>query len=395
MSSTASEKIWTKPFWIALINNFFVFLAFYALLTILPIFVLQELGGTEGQAGLATTIFLVSAIITRAFAGRIIESFGKKKMLMVSVLLFAFSMLLYLLAHDLMFLLALRFFHGIWFSIATTVLLAAAADLVPAARKGEGLGYFIMSMNLAVVAGPFIALTAVRFVPYAVLFGGLAAVSILGFLLTFLIRLPAETPSRQPVFKQLAVNDLIEKRAVLPSSIGFLAAFSYASVISFISVYAEAINLFHAVNLFFVCFAAVMLLSRPFTGRLFDRAGPAYVIVPSLLVFSAGLFLLSTVTTTAVLLIAGGLIGLGYGSILPSLQTMAIQASPPERTSHATATFFMLFDSGIAVGSFVLGTIASLVTYSYVYIICGTLVLATLGIYMLLYRNQLRVQSAH
>ncbi|RKD73413.1 putative MFS family arabinose efflux permease [Sinobaca qinghaiensis] len=395
MSPTNSEKIWTKPFWIALINNFFVFLAFYALLTILPIFVLQELGGTEGQAGLATTIFLISAILTRAFAGRIIESFGKKKMLMVSVLLFALSMLLYLFAHELVFLLALRFFHGIWFSIATTVLLAAAADLVPASRKGEGLGYFIMSMNLAVVAGPFIALTAVRFVSYTVLFGGLAAVSILGFVLTFLIRLPAETPTRQPVFKQLALSDLVEKRAFPPSAIGFLAAFSYAGVISFISVYAESINLFHAVNLFFVCFAAVMLLSRPFTGRLFDRAGPAYVIIPSLLVFSAGLFLLSTVTTAAVLLLAGGLIGLGYGSILPSLQTMAIQASPPERTSHATATFFMLFDSGIAVGSFVLGTIASLMTYSYVYIICGTLVLATLGIYMLVYRNRLRLQSAH
>ena len=82
------EKIWTGPILVALINNFFLFIVYYALLTILPVYILNELNGTEGQAGLAMTIFMLSAIIVRPFSGKIIEMFGKRKTLLISQLFF-------------------------------------------------------------------------------------------------------------------------------------------------------------------------------------------------------------------------------------------------------------------------------------------------------------------
>lgn len=45
------------------------------------------------------------------------------------------------------------FLHGIWFSILTTVAVPVASDFIPEARKGEGIGYFVMSTNLGVVLG--------------------------------------------------------------------------------------------------------------------------------------------------------------------------------------------------------------------------------------------------
>jgi MFS family permease len=381
MNAASETRIWTKPFIMALINNFFIFLVFYSLLTILPVYVLDELKGTEGQAGLATTIFLLSAIIVRPFSAKIIEVFGKRKTLIISVLFFGISTFFYFWVDSLYLLLALRFFHGIWFSICSTVLVAIAADIIPAKKNGEGLGYFAMSMNLAIVAGPFISLASVQFISYKMLFMGLAIAIVIGFLCTFGIKFPKRDVPVIKESKSLTLHDLFETRAIPIAIIGCLSAFAYASIMSFISIYAKSQGLFESVSLFFVVFAAAMLISRPFTGRLFDRSGPSYVIYPSLIIFAIGLFALSVTTSTWMLLLSGVLIGLGYGALLPSFQAVGIQASAKNRSGHATATFFIFYDVGMALGSFVLGIISSSIGYSNLYILCGVIVIITVFVY--------------
>ncbi|WP_412103393.1 MFS transporter [Rossellomorea aquimaris] len=371
----------------ALSINFFVFLVFYSLLTVLPVYVMDEFGGSGAEAGMVTTIFLISAIIIRPFSGKIIEAWGKKKSLVVSVFLFGVSAFLYYFIRDFSWLLGLRFFHGIWFSIASTVLVSIAADLIPQKRKGEGLGYFAMSMNLAVVAGPFLALALIRFIPYDILFLGLAVTIVVAFVFSLWIK-PVEGESIVNTSKRFSWNDLIEVRAVPIAVVGFLTAFAYSGIMSFISIYAKEIGLFESVSYFFVVFAAAMLLSRPYTGRLFDRRGPDSVIYPSLAIFLIGLIILSITQSSAVLLLAGGLIGLGYGALLPCFQTMAIGSAPRERTGHSTATFFIFYDLGIAIGSVVLGMIAAGIGFTGLYLFSGGMVLITIFVYRYVTRQK-------
>ncbi|QTC40125.1 MFS transporter [Bacillus sp. V3] len=377
----STHNIWTKPFLMALSNNFFVFLVFYSLLTVLPVYVIDELHVSETRAGLVTTMFLISAIIVRPFSGKIIDALGKKKTLMISVFFFGASSFFYFVISDFNLLIALRFFHGIWFSIASTVLVAIAADMIPEHRKGEGLGYFAMSMNLAVVAGPFISLALVQFIPYSSLFLLLASMMVAAFILTFGIQTSPARTSDSKASRRISAKDLIEVRAMPIAFVGFLTAFAYSGIMSFISVYAKSVGLFESVSLFFVVFAAAMLLSRPYTGRLFDQKGPDSIIYPSLIIFAVGLAVLSITQSTIVLLAAGALIGLGYGALLPSYQTMAIQSSPRERTGHSTATFFIFYDLGIAVGSVVLGMISGGLGFTSLYLLSGAVVVVTLFVY--------------
>jgi predicted MFS family arabinose efflux permease len=381
--SNSTNSIWTRPFLMALFNNFFVFLVFYSLLTVLPVYVIDELQGSQSQAGLMTTIFLLSAIIVRPFSGKIIEGIGKKKALLMSIFFFAVSSFFYFLISDFYLLLGLRFFHGIWFSIASTVLIAIASDLIPEHRKGEGIGYFAMSMNLAVVAGPFLSLALIQFVSYSTLFLGLAITIVIAFILAFGIH-PAELPNtgRKPL-NRIRLHDLIEIKAMPIALVGFLTAFAYSGIMSFISVYAKSIGLFESVSLFFVVFALAMLLSRPYTGRLFDQKGPGSVIYPSLFIFAIGLIILSVTQSAGVLLLAGAMIGLGYGALLPSYQTMSIQSAPRERTGHSTATFFIFYDLGIAVGSVILGMISAGLGFTNLYLISSGVVLVTVFIFKL------------
>ena len=72
------ERLWNRAFVFCVLNNLFLFTYYYALLTVLPIYIMKDLGGTVKEAGLALTLFLVSSIAVRPFSGLIVEKLGKK-----------------------------------------------------------------------------------------------------------------------------------------------------------------------------------------------------------------------------------------------------------------------------------------------------------------------------
>ncbi|MFD1032192.1 MFS transporter [Metaplanococcus flavidus] len=373
------SPIWTKSFINISISTFFIFTVFYALLTYIPLHVMEDLNGTVTEGGLATSVFLVSAIIMRFAAGMILDKFGNKQVLVFSVLMFTFSTILYIFVGSLTMLLLLRFFHGIWFSLVTTVAGAIAADIIPPARRGEGMGYYAIAMNLAVVAGPFIALTMQPLAASQTIFIVFSVIMVIGFICVLFVQVE-QFPKEAAVRRKLSISNFLETKSMPIASVGFLISFAYASIITFISVYAESLGLLQTASFFFVVYAVAMLLVRPFTGRIFDGKGPDYVIIPSMIIFALGLLLLSFTGSSWMLLLSGALIGLGYGTLLPSFQTLAIQAAEKHRSGYATGTFFAFYDSGIAIGAASLGVMAGFLGYSGLYMFLAVFILLT-GIY--------------
>ncbi|MCP8969276.1 MFS transporter [Ectobacillus ponti] len=357
-----SARLWTRNFVSVSASSFFLFLAFYYLLVVLPIYSIQSLHGRESEAGLIVTVFLVAAILVRPLAGRWMERFGTHRVFLLSLVIFAGMASLYTLPSSMAGLLLLRFLQGIGFGMATTAAGSIVAAIVPDSRRGEGMGYYAMSMNLAMVLGPFLGLTALHKWGGGVMFllsflfaaGALAA--------AFLIRVP-EQSSVRPAAKA----SILEMSALRISLIAAVFALVYASILSFVSVYAKKIGLESVSSYFFVVYAAVLLLSRPFTGRLYDRYGANSIVYPAFFCFAAGMLLLSQAEAAAGFLTAAGLIGLGWGTLFPSFQTIAIQGASPARRGAATATFLSIFDFGIGIGSFLVGLLAVHVSFRSLY----------------------------
>lgn len=136
MQQQASDRIWTKSFISLSLIQLFIFIVFYALLTTLPLYVIHDLGGSNASAGLVVTVMLVAAIVIRPFSAKLLDIFGKKKMLIGVLLLYAGTTVLYLLIEQLVPLLLVRFLHGISFGIITTTTGAIAASIIPESRKG-------------------------------------------------------------------------------------------------------------------------------------------------------------------------------------------------------------------------------------------------------------------
>ncbi len=381
------EPIWTRSFVSLFFTNISVFIVFYGLVTTLPLYAIGVLNRTDEEAGLLMTVFLLSAIVVRPFTGKILDIVGKRKMLWIGLVLYLICTILYYFIQPFAGLLVLRFVQGIWFSIITTATISIAADIVPIKRRGAGLGYFSMSTNLAVVLGPLIALSIIQSYSFDVLFIALSIFMIIG-VLTSLSAPVGVVPEKSDVTGNLSIGDLFEKGAIPVALLGSLIALSYASVLSYLSIYAQEKGLLALASTFFLVFAVVMLLTRPFTGRLFDEKGPQYVLIPGFIFFAIGLILLANMDSASSFLVAGAFVGFGYGALVPSLQTLAVQSTKHERSGYATATFFTFFDSGLAIGSFVLGLIALHFGYQYVYLTSGTLVLVVLILYMVIRRKK-------
>src|SRR5690606_33961887 len=76
--SLSPERLWNRSFILCLFNNFFLFVYYFALLTILLIYIMKDLGGSVKDAGLALTLFLAASIAVLPFSAMIIEKLGKK-----------------------------------------------------------------------------------------------------------------------------------------------------------------------------------------------------------------------------------------------------------------------------------------------------------------------------
>lgn len=350
-----------------------VFFVFYGLINVLPLYATGELQRGSGDAGLLLTAFLLSAIVVRPFTGKLLDVVGKRKMLLLSMVLYLITSVLYIFIKQFELLLMLRLIQGIAFSIVTTANNAVAADIVPRNRQGQGLGYFAMSQNLALVLGPFVALLLAQFVSFEILFMVMSVVVLVGSFIAWTIDIPEQHFSEGKPKLRFSWSDLIEKQALPAAVIGGFVAFSYAAVLSFLSVYALEKDLLGMASIFYLVFAAAMLITRPYTGRIFDLKGPKYIIIPGFLLFAIGLFIMANINGAWSFLLAGAFIGVGYGSLVPSLQTLSVQQVKQGRTGYATATFFTVFDAGIAAGSAILGVIAVKYGFEYVYMLAAGL----------------------
>ncbi|MFS0666423.1 MFS transporter [Peribacillus frigoritolerans] len=390
-------KLWTKDFLIVSSVNFFLFLTFYVLMVTLTIYTMDNFNASQAQAGLASSIFVLGAVLVRPIAGKKIDKIGRRKMLLGSLVLFLIASIGYFLVNSLSLLLIDRFIQGFAFGLATTATGTIAADIIPNERRGEGTGYFAMSTNLAMAFGPFIGLLITQHFSYSIIFYAASLFAAFSLVASLFMNVPEGDKGGASPQKGFKISDYFEKRA-LPISIfiGF-AGFTYSSILSYLTSFAKEMDLMDAASFFFVVFAVFLLASRPFTGRMFDVKGENAVIYPSLLLFAVGMVILSQSHHGITLLIAGALIGVGYGTFQSSCQAISIKEAPSNRMGLATSTFYTMYDFGIGVGPFLLGFLIPFTGFKGLFIGMSVFAFVLIGIYYLAHgkKASARVKMQH
>ena len=384
-------KLWTKDFITISSANFFIFLTFYLLMVTLTVYTMDQFHTSQSIAGLASSIFVLGAVLIRPVAGKTINSIGQKKVLLISLLLFLIASVLYFQVNSLPMLFVNRIIHGVAFGVASTATGTISAGIIPDERRGEGTGYFAMSMNLAMAIGPFLGLFITQHFQSSLIFVVATVFAIVALLASLLVHVPKkEAKLPEPEVKSgIKLSEFFEKTAIPVSLLVGVAGFAYSSILSFLTSYSQEINLVSAASFFFVMYAVFLLASRPFTGRWFDQYGENKVIYPSILLFAFGLFLVSQAHTGIVLLIAGALFGMGFGTFQSSTQAVVIKKAQHHRMGLATSTYFTFYDLGIGVGPFILGFFIPLLGFRGLYLVMAVLALGCMMIYYFVHGRSL------
>lgn len=382
-----NERLWTKDFLSVSLSGFFVFLVFYTMMATLPIFVIDNLGQEDSKVGLVVTCFLIASVAIRPFAGIWLDTIGRRKILIISLVFFTLTTFLYPFINNFALLLLLRFAQGIAFGLGTTATGTIVAEIVPISRRGEGMSYYSSSMILAMVFGPYLGINLMNHFTFHILFFVCGFFAIIALIFGLFIAIPKQTLKAKTRIKP---SQLIERSALPISITSAIISFGYSGIISFITLYAKNLGFVDVASFFFIVYAVFILGSRPFTGKLFDRKGANIIVYPGIILFTIGLVVLSFSTVPTIFLFSAALIGLGYGSIVPSFQTLAINTAAPAKKGMATATFFMFFDTGMGIGSYVLGIVSAKASFHIMYVITAIAVLSTTVIYYLLHDRRQR-----
>ena len=369
-------KIWTRDFVLIVMSNFFVFLGFQMTLPTIPLFV-EELGGNDQLIGIVVGIFTFSALLLRPFAGHALESKGRGFVYLIGLAIFVLSVGSFGFVKSLMFLFVMRIIQGIGWGFSTTASGTIATDLIPAKRRGEGMGYYGLSGNLALALGPTLGLTLTGILSFNHLFLICGALGLAAFLLSSRIRYKKVVQNGVPLKKW----DFYEKSALPPSMLLFFLTVTFGGIASFLPLYSHQKGI-TGIEWYFLLYAIALLFSRTFAGKIYDQKGHQAVFIPGALLIIIAMGLLAWLPNSIVMYIAALVYGLGFGTVQPALQAWSVKECPPHRRGMANATFFSFFDLGVGIGAIVFGQIAHVLGYSSIYILSAISVFFSILLYL-------------
>ena len=376
------NRLWTPAFINYGISSGILYMTQYVLVAALPIVITSELSGSDLDAGLAMTYFQIGTIVCRLFAGRLIDGFNKRVVLLLSTVLFFIIMGLFNFTTSLEAIFVLRGLHGVIFALGTTVMAALAVLVLPPNRKGEGINMFAIFSNVAMVLGPAIGLYALSSYGSIALYLFLTIMTGLALVLSNSIPLSKELATPKPsTHKGWHISQFIEKRSLPWALMGLFIGFTYSGVLVFIPIELNSMGAGIWGSAFFAIFAVMIIISRPLVGKAYARYGSKYIIYPGLVLFILGLLTLGIATTPLTIILTAPLLGLGYGAAQPAFQALAIQSAPIERAGVSTATYFLALDISVGAGSVILALLASAVGYQYLYMFTAIIMIVALALY--------------
>lgn len=372
------DRLFTPRFFVMCGFNFVVFLSAFQLLPTAP-FRIRDLGGSAFAAGLFLGFLTYSSATTGPITGGIVDRVGKRRVLLVSSLAIAGFSLLYSVLPRYELLLGLVVVHGVFWSGLLVAASSYVTDIVPAARRAEGMSYWGMSTIFAVSMAPAIGLWVYDHGGWPAVCLESAALCVGMFTIAWTL-LPADEP-HAATGAAWHWKTLIEWKVLALALTMFLYSFGYGGITSFVAMYSQASGVSPA-SLYFTVFSIAILVTRPFISRLGDRIGHKQVLVPCLVAVVGGFALLAIGGSRAMFVASALLFGTGFGSAYPLFLGHVMRHVAPARRGAAFGSILAAFDTGIGTGSMTIGWIVEHYGYRTAYGAAAALALLTVPYFL-------------
>jgi DHA1 family multidrug resistance protein-like MFS transporter len=303
-----------------------VSLGFGMVIPIFP-FYIEHFGGGGKELGLLVAVAAVTELIFGPVWGSLSDRVGRKPILMLGMLGYGLSSLLFGLATQLWMLYAARALSGVLSAATASTAMAYIGDSTSDEDRGGGMGILGAAGGLGLILGPGFG-GWLGGVSLATPFFAAAGISLVSMLL-ILFMLPESLPAqaRQPADRKIKPMQFSELWSALLSPIGillfmaFLASFGLANFEAVFGLYALKKFSYgpESVGMILAVVGLVSVVGKVFTGALTQRWGDAAVIKTSLLTGSIGFLVLLLANTYPTILLATGFFILSKTFLRPAV----------------------------------------------------------------------------
>lgn len=385
MATETKDRLWTRDYIFVCISAFMMSFSFFILVPTLPLYLKDTFGISQALVGVVLSCYVIAVLSVRPLAGFVADTLPRKSVYLASYALFVSSFLGYFfITQTLALFILLRIFHGFSFGMLTTAGNTLVIDVMPSSRRGEGLGYYGVTNNLAMAFGPMAGLFVIASGNYTLLFLTSLITGCVGLILASLVRAPRKMLEKTE-FK-LSADRFFLKEGLRACFAFFLLAMPYGMTTSYMALYAREVGITHNAGLFFTVMAAGLISSRLHSGKRVDRGFVTETIrlgICIAFIGAVGEALLSSVASWSIsaayvtYFLTAFLFGYGYGTMFPAYNTLFINLAPNSRRATANATYLTGWDVGIGGGMLVGGMISES-GYLYCYVLGAVFVVIAL-----------------
>ncbi len=349
-----------SPLFLMALTIFIDFAGFGLVLPLLP-FWAERLGAGPVAVGLVLTIYALAQFVFTPVLGTLSDRYGRRPVILASLLIEALSLALSALAGSLAILFVARFIGGLGASNIGSAQ-AVVADVTPVERRAQGMGLIGAAIGLGFVVGPALGGVLAPLGP-AVPFWVAMSVALANALLVlrFLpetrhIRAATETgpirtespgddqaptpPSTTPVptgitgmgvviagWRRVLRHPVVARLVV--TNLLFTVAFTaMEAVFPLFTQHSFGWTALQNGYIFTYAGIVIVLMQGALVGRLVKRWGGSRLLITGLVMLAAGLALLSWSTNLAVLLVALGIVSISDGAVTPMVSALLSCASP-------------------------------------------------------------------
>ncbi len=344
-----------------------------------PLF-LAELGISTALIGLVYNIRNIEQTVLRLIAGSLSDVFGRKKLVLIGLILIASVPFIYSISWDMWLPLVAMFVSGLGLSLFFPPAEAYASSLYPPERVGEAMGQFHMSWAISAVIGPSVGgFLALLYPEYRHIFVIAGVASMVGIAI-FVLLTRGDHEKRNGGSGSEATKKLLSefpatmrrllkiKPVVAGSGAVFAHAFCHWGMPTFIPIFAAKLGYNEAViGLALTANALVMALSLPVVGRVSDRVGRFTPIATGLLVSVAAFALLPSVRAEWMLIGLMALLGLCAVLEFPVSQAVMMESLPVADRGSATGVWGMMMSLGGTLGVFAMSAIVGFAPIEWIF----------------------------
>ncbi|HZC05689.1 MAG TPA: MFS transporter [Ktedonobacterales bacterium] len=341
------------------------FTGFGVIIPLLP-FWAEHLGANPVQIGLILTAYSLAQFLFLPMLGRLSDRYGRRPVILWSLLIEAGSLALTALSGTFLILLIARFVGGMGAANLGTAQ-AVVSDTTAPAERARGMGFIGAAIGLGFVIGPAIG-GGLAALGMATPFWVAGALALVNAVMVFFL-LPETRASQGPAADTRPVNRVSLMATLRQPAMARLLVINLLYTLAFTAM--EAMYPLFSQRAFgwgakqnayiFVYVGVIMVIVQGgLIGRLAKMWGAQRLLVVGLALLAAGLLLLPFGALLAVMLIAVGVLSAGSGAVSATSSTLASLVADEESQGQTLGVIQSSGGLGRIIGPLAAGWIFAL-----------------------------------